>query len=36
MSDPYLDNFINDIATDVLIVYDVCVDVWTEDGSMPV
>jgi hypothetical protein len=26
----------NDIATDVLIAYDVCVEVWTEDGGMPV
>jgi hypothetical protein len=25
----------NDIARDVLIVYDVCVEVWTEDGNMP-
>jgi hypothetical protein len=25
----------NDIATDVLIAYDICVEVWTENGSMP-
>jgi hypothetical protein len=30
-----LNYYINNIATDVLIAYDVCVEVWTEDGEMP-
>jgi hypothetical protein len=31
-----LNYYSNDTATDVLIAYDVCVEVWTEDGSMPI
>jgi hypothetical protein len=30
-----LNYYSNDTATDVLIAYDVCVEVWTEDGEMP-
>jgi hypothetical protein len=30
-----LNYYSNDIATNILIAYDVCVEVWTEDGGMP-
>jgi hypothetical protein len=31
-----LNYYSNDIATNVLIAYDICVEVWTESGSMPI
>jgi hypothetical protein len=30
-----LNYYSNDIATDVLIAYDICVEAWTENGNMP-